>query len=152
MTDAALLGPGDGRSFSVGFDRVTVRIEAAATQDAFSLVEYEAAPGIPGPPLHIHRVVQETFFILDGEVEFRAAGRKEVLTRGAVAFVPPGIPHTFANVGAGPARWVGIFAPGRYVAILEELGRAFPGGGGPPDEAKLMAAFAANDVEIVPEG
>ena len=149
---ASLLGPGEGRSFAMGPDHITAKVEAADTGDAFSLVEYEAAPGVPGPPLHVHRVVHETFYVLDGEVEFRAGGEKKVLVRGAVAFVPPGIPHTFANVGTGPARWVGIFAPGRYMAILESLAEAFPSDGGPPDEAKLIAAFAANDVEVVPEG
>lgn len=38
---------------------------------------------------------------------------------------------------------------GRFVALIEEIGKAFPPGDGPPDEAKLMAAFSAYDTEVV---
>ena len=152
MTQGAIFhGPGEGRSFSVGADSASAKVEPDATSDAFSLVEYSAAPGVPGPPLHVHRVVSETFYVLDGEVEFRAEGKSRKLVRGSVAFVPPGVVHTFSNVGDGVARWVGIFSPGRFVRIIEAIGEAFPAEGGPPDEAKLMSAFAEWDTEVVPE-
>jgi len=149
--DPLFLGPGAGRKFTVGADEASVKVEAEATGDAFSVFEYTAAPGVPGPPLHIHHVVSETFFVLDGEVEFRAAGRTQRLTRGAIAFVPPEVPHTFANTGGEPARWVGIFSPGRYMALVEGIGKAFPAGGGPPDETMLAKLFAEYDTENVPE-
>jgi mannose-6-phosphate isomerase-like protein (cupin superfamily) len=146
-----LLEPGEGRTFTVGFDRVWAKVEAAETGDAFSLIDYEAAPGVPGPPLHVHRVITETFYITAGEVEFRTGTDKSTLGRGAVAFVPPGTPHTFANVSGKPARWVGIFAPGRFIGLVEAIGAALPADGGPPDETAMTKAFADWDTEIVPE-
>lgn len=151
MTAGKFLGPGEGRGFSVGADRATAKIEAVETGDAFSLAEYEAASDVPGPPLHVHRVITEVFYILEGEVEFRADGETKTLGPGAVAFVPPGTPHTFANVSGKPAKWVGIFSPGRFIGVIEAIGGAFPPEGGPPDEAKIMQAFADWDTEIVPE-
>jgi mannose-6-phosphate isomerase-like protein (cupin superfamily) len=145
------LEPGEGRAFTVGADRAWAKVEAAETGDAFALAEYEAAPGMPGPPLHVHRVITETFYILEGMVEFRAAGETKTLGAGAIAFVPPGTPHTFANISGKPARWVGIFAPGRYIGLIEAIGAAFPQGGGPPDEAAMGIAFEEWDTEIVPE-
>jgi quercetin dioxygenase-like cupin family protein len=150
MAGEAFLGPGDGRSFSVGADRALVKVEADATGDAFSLIEYEAAPGVPGPPPHVHRIVSETFYVLEGEVDFLAAGKKKKLVRGSVAFVLPGVPHTFANVGSTPARWVGIFSPGRYVDLVEGIGKLLPPDG-PPEEQKIVALGAEYDTEIVPE-
>ena len=152
MTQAFFHGPGQGRTFSVGVDRATAKVEAADTGDAFSLIEYVAAPNVPGPPLHIHRVVSETFVVLDGEVEFRAGNDRRKLTGGSTAFIPPGIPHTFAVAGTEPARWMGIFSPGRYIGLVEGIGNAFPSDGGPPDEAKIGEVFAAYDTEVVPEG
>jgi mannose-6-phosphate isomerase-like protein (cupin superfamily) len=152
MTSSAMfLEPGEGRTFPVGADRATAKVEADATGDAFALAEYEAAPGVPGPPLHVHRIITETFYILDGEVEFRSGGKTQKLGRGSLAFVPPGVEHTFANNGGAVARWIGIFTPGRYIALIEEIGKAFPAGGGAPDEAVLMKAFADWDTEVVPE-
>jgi len=150
--DAVFLGPGEGRDFTVGLDNAQAKIEAAATGDSFSLIEYEASAGAPGPPLHVHRVVSELFYMLDGEVEFRADGRTQRLGKGSVAFIPPGIPHTFSNVGSGVAKWVGIFSPGRYMALVEGIGKALPADGGPPDGEKMAALFAEWDTEVVPEG
>jgi len=141
----------DGRTFSVGPDSVKALVEAADTNDAFSLVDYTAAPGVPGPPPHVHRETSETFYVLAGEVTFRAGDREQVLRAGEIAFVPPGIVHTFANAGSEPARWVGIFSPGHAMAMVEDIGKAFPEGGGPPDEAKMMAVVDDHDLEIVPE-
>ena len=56
--------------------------------------------------------------------------------------------HTFANPGSGPARWIGIFAPGRYELLVEELGAILPPDA-PPDEAAVAALFAKWDTEIV---
>ena len=141
-----------GRDFSVGPDQVTALVEAADTNDAFSLIHYVAAPGVPGPPPHIHRETSETFYVLDGEVRFTAGGTTQTLHQGEIAFVPPGIVHTFVNAGSGPARWVGVFSPGHAMDMVEDIGKAFPPGGGPPDEAKMMAVVDNHDLEIVQDG
>ncbi len=33
---------------------------------AYSLVEWLSAPGVPGTLLHIHRITDEAFYVLDG--------------------------------------------------------------------------------------
>lgn len=140
---------GAGRHFSIGADQVLVKVEGDETADALTVIEYECAPGMPGPPLHVHRVVHEIWYILEGDVEFRVEDRTARAGAGTVLHVSPGTPHTFTNVGSATARWVGIFSPGRYVRLIEEIGKAFPDGGGPPDEAKIAAAGAAWDMEVV---
>src|SRR5947208_15755674 len=127
--EAIFLGPAEGREFTVGADVVSAKVEQAATGDAFALIEYTAAPGVPGPPLHVHRATSETFFLLGGKVEFGAGGETRRLVSGAVAFVPPGVPHTFVNASNGVAKWVGIFSPGHAMALVEAIGEALPPGG-----------------------
>ena len=65
--------------------------------------------------------------------------------------MPPGVVHTFTNTGVGVARWVGIFSPGRYMDLVEGIGKAFPSGGGPPNEKMIADLFAEYDTEAVPE-
>jgi hypothetical protein len=48
----------------------------------------------------------------------------------------------------GAARWIGIFAPGRYEQLVEELGAILPHNA-PPDETAVTALFAKWDTEIV---
>lgn len=141
---AAVLAPGQGRTIPVGADRMVHK--ATSETDAFSVVEYLGQP-VAGPPLHVHRANEELFFILEGEVDFTVGGSTTRLGAGGVAFVPRGATHTFAVAGGRPARWVGIFAPGRYMTLVEELGQLLAGG--PPDPAAVAALFAHYDTEIV---
>lgn len=140
---ALLLEPGIGRVIGVGSDRMIHK--ATSETDAFSLVEYFGAP-VSGPPLHVHRSNEELFFILEGEVDFTVDGATRRLGPGACAYVPRGAVHTFAVAGGRPARWVGIFAPGRYLALVEELGQLLAAGA--PDQAAIAALFARYDTEI----
>jgi hypothetical protein len=44
----AILAPGEGRLFHIGDDRVTVKGVADAQGVGFALIDYSAAPGVPG--------------------------------------------------------------------------------------------------------
>lgn len=139
-----VLRPGEGEAFDVGPDRITVRARSRAGR--FELAEYAAAPGVPGPPLHRHGELEETWYILDGEVRFRVGDEDLVLGAGDSAFVPAGAVHTF-RVGAAPARWLGIFSPATGIAMLQELGALLREG--PPDPARIGALLAAHDTEVL---
>jgi len=141
-----VLGAGEGRRVGVALDTMTFK--GAGEEDRYSVVEYEAAAGMPGPPLHVHHANEEAFYILDGEVDFTLGGETVRLQRGSFVLVRRGAVHTFANAGSSPARWIGIFAPGRYVQLVEELGAILPKDG-PPDEAAVAALFARWDTAIV---
>jgi quercetin dioxygenase-like cupin family protein len=54
------------------------------------------------PPLHRHRE-DETFYVLDGEVTFTAAGDDHRASAGSIVYVPGGTAHTF-QVHSGAAR------------------------------------------------
>lgn len=144
---AIVVKPGDGAGFRLGKDRFR-RKGPVRADDPFAIIEYEGAAGVPGPPPHLHRAFDEGWYVLQGTVEFWVAGR---VTRGGVGsyvLIPRGVPHGFQVVGDEPARWVGIFAPGKYVGLLQELSRILPAAG-PPDPAKLGKLFRKYDTEIV---
>jgi mannose-6-phosphate isomerase-like protein (cupin superfamily) len=141
-----VLAAGEGRRVRVGPDVMTVKGDGQ--EDRFSVAEYEAAAGAPGPPPHIHHGNEEAFYILEGEVDFMLDGKTTRLTEGGFVLVPAGARHTFVNAGSGRARWVGIFSPGRYRQLVEELGALLPADG-PPDQAEVAALFARYDTQIV---
>ena len=112
------------------------------------MIEYEATPGEPGPPPHVHRTFEEAWYILEGEVVFVANGSEEHAGPGTYVYVPRGTPHAFRVAGANRARWIGVFSPGRYVALLEELGMLLRPGAAPDLEA-VARLFAKYDSAIV---
>ena len=139
---------GEGHRFRIGADRVTRKGPVASGSDGFSVVEYEGAPGFPGPPPHVHRAFEEAWYILEGQVSFLSRGTTVSAQPGTYLFVPRDVPHTFRVEGTTPARWIGIFSPGRYVELLEKLGALLPPAG-PPDPAALRRLFAAYDTDLV---
>ena len=126
MTDVKILQPGEGRSFSMGPDPVTVLVEPAATEGEFSILEATISPGVPGPPPHVHTDgLDEFWYVLDGELDFHLGDTTVRAGRGATAHVPAGAVHTFSNPGEVPARWLGIFRPGNGLTMVEELAAVF---------------------------
>ena len=148
MTDAYLLQPGEARSFPMGPDPVSVLLEGSATNGAFSIIEGQLSPGIPGPPPHIHHDgLAEIWYVLDGDIEFLVGDRSIRSTRGGFAFIPPETIHTFSNVGTTPARWLGIFSPANGLDMVEELAPAFAGE--MPDLDLMGRVFGKFQVEVI---
>ena len=144
--------PGEGRAFPVGADRVVVKGATTHDGDGFSVIEYEGAPGVPGPPMHAHLSFEECWYILAGEVDFHLfGGAIERVGEGGFILVPRGVAHTFRVAGATPARWIGIFSPGSSLGMLEELGEILPADG-PPDMGKIESLFARYQTELVADG
>jgi quercetin dioxygenase-like cupin family protein len=111
---AVLLEPGEGEPLRVGADHVLVRLRGEATGDAFSLVEYQLAPG-EGPGQHVHEHCAETYYVLEGEVVFRLGPERHVLTPHALLHVPPGVVHGFRNESDALVRLLWLFSPGHHL-------------------------------------
>ena len=120
-------------------------LPAAASGGQIGIFESEDQPGY-GPPRHIHRTADETFVVLEGEVEFSLAG---VLTRcrtGDAIFVPRGTEHTFCVRGTMPARMMTVMTPGGFEAFFREMAQ-----GGyliPQDMAQIAAIAARYDTDF----
>ena len=64
-----------------------------------------------GPAPHIQTREEEAFYVLEGEVVFRAAGERIVAQTGAYLNIPRDVPHYFKNESDATARMLIFFAP-----------------------------------------
>jgi quercetin dioxygenase-like cupin family protein len=87
--------------------------------------------------LHVHRVQEETFYMLEGECQWQVGDQHVRATPGTYLFIPPGVPHNIANAGDTPARVLMTVSPPGHEHYFEELAKVV-GRGGPPD-AKAIA-------------
>lgn len=109
-------GPGDLYIFLVTGDE---------SGGAYFAMEAVVPPG-GGPPRHIYRNEDETFYVLDGDVTFRLGDERIVAGPGDFLHVPRGTVHCFHNAGDGVARLVLTFTPAGIEKFFEEtLQRAF---------------------------
>jgi quercetin dioxygenase-like cupin family protein len=80
---------------------------------------------LTGPPLHIHREQDDTFFVLAGILTIQADDELFELEPGDFASVPPGVAHTFDNVHADqPAvQAINLMTPGGLHDFFSERAR-----------------------------
>lgn len=71
--------------------------------------------------LHVHRVQEETFYLLEGECEWWVGERVVRATPGTFLFVPPGVPHNITNVSAAPARVLMTVSPPGHEHYFKKL-------------------------------
>jgi quercetin dioxygenase-like cupin family protein len=70
---------------------------------------------------HVHRVQEETFYLLEGECEWHVGDRRIRATPGTFLFIPPGAPHNITNVSEKPARVLMTVSPPGHEHYFEEL-------------------------------
>jgi quercetin dioxygenase-like cupin family protein len=102
-----VLEPGGGETIRPGFQIKVGRPELVMTESIYR-------PGDKGPDPHVHHEHVDSFFVLDGQLEWRVGPELEPHTGGAgtFVFVPRDVLHTFRNPGPGEARFLNIHAPG----------------------------------------
>jgi quercetin dioxygenase-like cupin family protein len=127
---------------------VEVKLSQEAAGGGMSIVEIAAPPG-DMPPLHLHRVDDEAWYVLDGEMSFFAGSDQPIPAGpGSLGFVPKGIPHTYRVESSGPARVLAICTPGDFAGFVlaasrpAEVPELPPPPPAPPTEDEVAAITA----------
>ncbi len=140
-----------GRShISIAGDTYTVLLAGRDTAGRFTLIDMHVPPG-GGPPPHRHDF-EETFTVLEGEIEVTFRGTPTVIRAGDTVNVPANAPHAFRNASDRAARMLCICAPAGQEEFFAALGDAVPGRTSPPpplDEATI-AERRAKALELAP--
>ena len=130
---AVLLEPGQGRWVSLRGTQVAFKVESDRAKGA-SCTEWVAAPSFD-TGLHVHERLEETWYVLDGELEFQVGDETFCAAAGASVFVPPQVPHAFANRGRTPAKFLLILSPPGHDRYFDELAEILAIDGPPDSDA-----------------
>ncbi len=155
MTHGGMLGRGDGRSFWLLTDLHTFKVVGDDTNGAFTVAELTAGPEL-GPPPHLHRHADESFYILEGTFDFSLAGRPFSAGAGAFVYLPKGVIHTHRAGGGKPARALVMQSPAGVERFIQEAGKPAtdpsvpPAPPGPADFEKIVAIAAKHGIEVPP--
>jgi quercetin dioxygenase-like cupin family protein len=103
---AIVSGPGEGEPLREEERTILVK----AVQPQLDVLEFTITDaGYQGPGPHYHERHVDSFYVLEGELEFPAVGATVVAAAGTLVFAPPGTVHAFTN--RTPARFLNIHAP-----------------------------------------
>ena len=108
--NATTLSPGAGELIEARGNRIVVK----SALPTHTVCDYTAPAGFPGPPLHVHPGLDETFLVLDGTLTVRVGDAIHELGPGETAVVPGAVAHTFANGGDDPVRFLVVSSPGGF--------------------------------------
>ncbi|MFI9332461.1 cupin domain-containing protein [Kitasatospora sp. NPDC052868] len=117
----SVVGPGDGETIVLGTTRMRVLEDGSHTGHRLAIAESVLAPHTQGPPQHRHGRHDEGFYILSGTVRFTVGDEEHEAVAGTLVMVPPGTPHTFANLTDQPAVMLSTFTPDLYVQYFRDL-------------------------------
>lgn len=90
MDDPIVLRPGEGEQLGNGIVK--------SARPELSLIEFELAPGGEVAP-HLHRGHSDSFYVLEGEVEFFFGGEWKPAGPGSYVSIPRNVEHGFRPAG-----------------------------------------------------
>lgn len=166
VTDGVMLGPGGGRRIAGGTLDATVKmtIDYPALTSSFEIV---VAPGWD-VGAHVHAEGEEVFYVVEGELDIlafepldrsvpdwhaweSASGRRYLRGGpGSFMFVPPGVPHAFANLTDTAVRmFFQSSVAGGHENYFDDLVLLLRRTGGRPDPAEAAELRSRYGIEQI---
>lgn len=101
-------------------DTYTITVSGENTHGRFCVIDMHIPPG-GGPPPHRHDF-EETFILLEGEMEATFRGKKSIVRVGDTLNIPANAPHRFHNTSSGHVRMICICSPAGQEEFFVEVG------------------------------
>ncbi|HET7407444.1 MAG TPA: cupin domain-containing protein [Mycobacteriales bacterium] len=86
-----------------------------------AVMELTIPPG-GSPPEHVHESLDDSFYLLDGELVIRCGDRTIVARPGSYVVLPHGIGHTFRVTSRVPARLLLVHADDSFLRFVQAVG------------------------------
>jgi mannose-6-phosphate isomerase-like protein (cupin superfamily) len=110
-----------GEVIEFGGFKAIFKSPGPGTREGWMAAEYTLPPHQVGAPLHYHRDLTESFYILSGKLSMRVAEHEEIAGPGYYALVPPGTPHAFRNVSNEPVCFLAHASDGMHKEFMLQL-------------------------------
>jgi len=139
------------RHIGLAGDTYTITVAGKETNGRFCVIDMHVPPG-GGPPPHRHEF-EETFILLDGEMQITFRGQKSTLHAGDTVNVPSNAPHQFHNASSKPVRMICICSPAGNDEFFLEVGVPVPTRTTPPPrlDVEQMVEFLEKVKAIAPK-
>jgi quercetin dioxygenase-like cupin family protein len=147
----AVSRPGSSEYIGLVGNTYTITVSGSDTGGRFCVIDMHVPPG-GGPPPHRHDF-DETFIVLEGEIETTFRGERSVLRAGETANIPSNAPHQFRNASSQPARILCICSPAGLDDYFREVGTPVATRTSPPPPLKEedRAAFVQKSSALSPK-
>jgi mannose-6-phosphate isomerase-like protein (cupin superfamily) len=121
MSAALVDDPGSADAAAWWFLDVLV-VEHRRAAGMASIVLEMTLPVGHAPAMHVHDALDDTWYVLEGEMAVRCGDDEYVATAGHWVSMPRGVPHAFRVVGDRPARILTVHDNATFRDFVAELG------------------------------
>lgn len=136
--------PGEGKEVTLAGKPLVFLVTGPDTKHT-SMFDWTVPPGF-STGLHVHRVQEETFYVLEGECEWQIGDQLIRAKRSTYVFIPPGVPHNIGNSSDKPARMIMTVSPPGHEHYFEELAK-LAASGTRPDPGMIAALRSRYDTD-----
>ncbi len=98
----------------------TILLSGDDTDGRYCLIDMHIPPG-GGPPRHRHDF-EESFTLLEGEIETTFRGEKSVVRAGETINIPANAPHSFTNASKQTVRLLCLCVPAGQEEFFAQIG------------------------------
>lgn len=91
------------------YSKLLVRPESCGSRSIDYRVSVYQPRGYVEP--HRHRIQEQVYHILDGEALMEIEGKRAVVHKDDVIYIPPGVEHAIYNTGIGDLRFIVVTSP-----------------------------------------
>src|SRR6266853_592359 len=132
-------------------DTYTILITGKDTAGRYCLIDMHVPPG-GGPGPHRHDF-EESFTVLEGEIETTFRGKKSLMRSGATVNIPANAPHSFTNASKQTVRLLCICAPAGQEEFFAQVGIPVATRTTPPPklDERAQAEFIKKAQELAPK-
>ena len=112
-----------GQSLSVVGDTYRILISGEQTNGNYAVIDMLVPPnGGPGP--HAHKDIQEMFYVVEGEIDFKMEEGNYKAKKGSFVNIPlGGAIHCFRNTTSNIAHLLCTVVPAGLDAFFQEIGK-----------------------------
>ncbi len=126
------IDPGAGDALAIAGGAYRILLSGAQTNGSCAIISMMVPPG-GGPGPHAHKDIQESFYVLDGEVVVRSETQTYTARKGAFINIPfGGAVHNFKNESGETAHLLCIVTPAGMDELFREIGKPIAAGSTPP--------------------
>jgi len=132
-------------------DTYTILLSGEDTNGRYCLIDMHIPPA-SGPAPHRHDF-EETFMLLEGEIEATFRGEKTTVRAGETLHIPANAPHSFTNTSKANTRLLCLCAPAGQEEFFAQIGVAVATRTTPPPkpDKEAEATFKKKAEELAPK-
>ena len=120
-TSVSVVGPTAGEVLNLGPTQMRILEDGRTTNHRLGMAEVTIPPHTDGPVQHRHAQHDEGFYVVSGTARFTVDATTYDAPAGTLVMVPPGVPHTFVNLGDQPVILLSTFTPDLYVQYFRDM-------------------------------